>query len=358
MNILVVGSDVNAYSLCKDAQKYADSVFMAPGFCGAEDVAEKIDVSATDTARSADFALENDIDYTFVTSFEAIDADIAGFFERENLKICAPCVTGCEPVFSRALCKRIFHSENIPTLRFSIFDKEQKAVNYLQKADYPILLKPDNTCVSALPVEVENFAAAKIALLNLFAEFPSMPVVAEKYVNARVVYLYFAVNKSGIFPVGTCCSSEDSFCPTTVNAPDVYLPDGAQTRVLRVIRDKILKNGCGYRGIIGAEVVTDGNDFFLTELIPFFKQIHMQTLQPLLKISLFELFCGICDDKNIGDIFNSDCAACTRIVNDFEKFSDVENFLTAGTTFGNGTVTARAATFSGAVKLLDEFGVM
>ena len=92
MNILIVGSDANAYSIAKEMSKNenVDLVFVAPGNEKIAKFAQCTDISENDIEELLDFSIANEISLTIVTSISAIQNNIGELFADARRMIFAP----------------------------------------------------------------------------------------------------------------------------------------------------------------------------------------------------------------------------------------------------------------------------
>ncbi|MBQ7636220.1 MAG: phosphoribosylamine--glycine ligase [Lachnospiraceae bacterium] len=145
MKILVVGSGGREHALVwKIAQsKKADKIYCAPGNAGISELAECVDIKATDLTALADFAEEKKIDLTVVGMDDPLVAGIVDIFEERGLRVFGPrknaAILEGSKVFSKGLMKKY----GIPTADYETFDKPEDALKYLETAKYPLVLKAD-----------------------------------------------------------------------------------------------------------------------------------------------------------------------------------------------------------------------
>nr|MCR5585389.1 phosphoribosylamine--glycine ligase [Lachnospiraceae bacterium] len=92
MKILVVGSGGREHALVwKIAQsKKAEKIYCAPGNAGISELAECVDIKATDLNALADFAEEKKIDLTVVGMDDPLVAGIVDVFEERGLRVFGP----------------------------------------------------------------------------------------------------------------------------------------------------------------------------------------------------------------------------------------------------------------------------
>lgn len=145
MKVLVVGSGGREHALVwKISQsKRVSNIYAAPGNGGMKDLAELVDIKASNTVRLADFAQEESIDLTVVGPEMSLALGIVDEFRRRNLKIYGPTQKAVTIESSKAFAKEFMKKHGIPTASFQVFDSSIEAINYIRSAAFPLVVKAD-----------------------------------------------------------------------------------------------------------------------------------------------------------------------------------------------------------------------
>ena len=140
MKILVVGSGGREHALCwKIAQSpKAEKIYCAPGNAGIEEYAECVPIGAMEFEKLAAFAKENAIDLTVVGMDDPLVGGIVDVFEKEGLRIFGPRANAAILEGSKAFSKDLMKKYGIPTAAYENFDDPEKALAYLETADFQI----------------------------------------------------------------------------------------------------------------------------------------------------------------------------------------------------------------------------
>lgn len=145
MKLLVVGSGGREHAVIKKLleNKDVEKIYALPGNGGIARDAECVNISATDIDGIVKFAVEQKIDYAVVTPDDPLvlgcvdalnDAGIPCFGPAKNAAI----IEGSK-VFSKNLMKKY----GIPTAKYEVFDDAEKALEYLETAPIPTVVKAD-----------------------------------------------------------------------------------------------------------------------------------------------------------------------------------------------------------------------
>jgi phosphoribosylamine--glycine ligase len=145
MKVLVVGGGGREHAMAWSISKSprVEQVYCAPGNAGIEEVAHCVDIGASDIDRLVSFAKEMSIDLTVVGPEDPLCRGIVDRFEEEGLRIFGPRAQAAELEGSKIFCKRIMTRYMIPTASARTFDEHDRCRQYLESADFPIVIKAD-----------------------------------------------------------------------------------------------------------------------------------------------------------------------------------------------------------------------
>lgn len=352
MNVLVVGCDANSSSFAEIMSKEGHTVFIAPGIDGCEIFGQRVDISVTNCFELLKFAVKNDAEKVFVTSEDAIKEDITGKFATENIDVFAPSPYKAPFAVSMSACKRTLFAKGISTPKFGIFERENKAINFIENTSYPILIKSENPVAGELPVFAQNIREAKHAVREIFAR--NDICITEEFTGLKNVFVYYLIKNNRILFFGSCSSEENNLYPLSVNSPDGFLPADAEKFLLNKVVIPLTKD-IGYEGVFGMETLTDGKDIKVLNIFPVFKNMHLQTLLPLFKTPA-RIFT---DFDNLSEIILPERkrSSFSKIYPKTVNFAEEYDYMTVKctkTSLSHTILTADASTLNLAKKFLYE----
>ncbi|MBC5660302.1 phosphoribosylamine--glycine ligase [Anaerosacchariphilus sp. NSJ-68] len=203
MKILVVGSGGREHALCwKIAQSpKAEKIYCAPGNAGIEEYAECVPIGAMEFEKLAAFAKENAVDLTVVGMDDPLVGGIVDVFEKEELRIFGPRANAAILEGSKAFSKDLMKKYGIPTAAYENFDDPEKALAYLETADFPIVLKADGLALGKGVLICNNLEEAKegvrtIMLDKQFGTAGNKMVIEEFMTGREVSVLSFVDGKT------------------------------------------------------------------------------------------------------------------------------------------------------------------
>jgi phosphoribosylamine--glycine ligase len=145
MKVLVVGSGGREHSLVwKIGQSpRVTELFCAPGNAGIAEMAECIDISATDLDDLATFADGQGIDLTVVGPELPLTMGIVDLFEERGLRIFGPHREAAHIEGSKVFCKDLLAKYGVPTAQYRTFDDRDEAAAYVESIGVPLVVKAD-----------------------------------------------------------------------------------------------------------------------------------------------------------------------------------------------------------------------
>ena len=145
MKVLIVGSGGREHAIAwKVAQsKRVEKIYCAPGNAGIEEYAECVNIGAMEFDKLTRFAEEKKIDLTVVGMDDPLVGGIVNAFEEKGLRVFGPRQLAAMIEGSKAFSKDLMKKYHIPTAAYENFDNPQKALEYLETAKMPIVLKAD-----------------------------------------------------------------------------------------------------------------------------------------------------------------------------------------------------------------------
>ena len=145
LKVLVVGSGAREHCLAwKIAQSSeVDKVYCAPGNGGTHQVAENVDIAATDIEGLLGFAIKEKIDITMVGPEAPLVDGIVDRFKKNDLKVFGPTKDLALLEGSKVFAKEVMKKYNIPTADFAVFSDARQAKEYVKTKGVPIVVKAD-----------------------------------------------------------------------------------------------------------------------------------------------------------------------------------------------------------------------
>lgn len=193
MKVLIVGGGGREHAIAwKVAQsKKVDKIYCAPGNAGISAVAECVPIGVMEFDRLVDFAKEKEIDLTVIGMDDPLVGGVVDKFEEAGLRVFGPRKNAAILEGSKAFSKNLMKKYGIPTAAYETFTSPEAAMEYLETAKMPIVLKADGLALGKGVLICETLEEAKdgVRELMLDKKFGSAgnEIVVEEFMTGREV---------------------------------------------------------------------------------------------------------------------------------------------------------------------------
>ena len=193
MKILVVGGGGREHAIVKKLaqSKKNPKIYVAPGNAGTEENATNVAISVMDFDALINFAKNEKIDLTVIGMDDPLVGGIVDRFEAEGLRVFGPRKNAAILEGSKAFSKDLMKKYGIPTAAYENFNDPQKAIKYLETANYPIVLKADGLALGKGVLICKTFEEAKSGIEELMIDKSfgdaGNTIVIEEFLEGREV---------------------------------------------------------------------------------------------------------------------------------------------------------------------------
>ena len=301
--VLIVGSGASAYAT---AYKFSqdvniEEVYVAPGNAAMSEFASIVDIREDNVDELLVFVLKNNIDLTVAVSAKAVKADIAGLFQANSQDIFAPAAISAEFALSRSNSKRFLYKQHIPTPRFGIFEKSSLALDYVSKAQMPVVITSNEVTDASVLCACSTVDSARRCIEDMVLNNEDK-IILEEYLQGHNFTVYVITDGYHVLPLAVCAEYkflEDGDGGLLTCGMGAFVPD---YKVSRQVIDTVMENvrsilaslenkGTPYLGILGVEcVLLDNDNFVTTGFSTFLKDDSAQAVLNTLDDNLYILF--------------------------------------------------------------------
>ncbi len=332
-NILIVGGGGREHAIAWKLRRSAQvgKIYCAPGNAGTAEIAENVDISATDLDGIVDFVLKHsDIYMTVVAPDDPLALGLVDRLEAKGLRAFGPrseaAVIEASKVFSKGLMKKY----GIPTADYETFDDYEKAREYIETCKLPVVIKADGLAlgkgVLICPTRREAFDGLKEIMEDKAFGNAGRRVVIEDVLTGFEVSVLAFTDGETVVPM---VSSQDhkraldgdkglntggmgTFSPSLKYTPDMAA-EAYESIFVPTVRAMKAENRT-FKGVLyfGLMVCPDG--IKVLEYNARFGDPETQVVLPRLKNDLFEIF-EACIDGTLDKIkFMWSDEACVCVV--------------------------------------------
>ena len=336
MKIMVVGGGGREHAIIRKLKENKDieKIYALPGNGGIAADAECVNVSATDIAGIVDFAKNNDIDFAVVAPDDPLVLGAVDALNEIGIKCFGPNKNAAIIEGSKVFSKNLMKKYGIPTAEYEVFSDMDKALEYLETAPIPTVIKADGLALGKGVIIANTREEARDAVKSMmedkvFGESGSNVVIEEFLTGPEVSVLSFTDGKTVVPMVSSMDHKRAKDNDEGLNtggmgtvAPNPYYTDEVAKECMEKIFVPTINamnsegrtfKGCLYFGLM---ITPDG-----TKVIEYncrFGDPETQVVLPLLDTDLFEIFNAVADERlsEIDVKFRDENACCVIMASD------------------------------------------
>lgn len=203
MKVLVVGSGGREHAICYSLKKSpkVTELYCAPGNGGISEIAQCVDVKATDIDGMVAWAKENAMDFVMVAPDDPLAMGMVDALEAAGIRAFGPRANAAIIEGSKAFSKELMKKYGIPTAAYEIFTDMAEALRYVEQQGAPIVVKCDGLALGKGVVVAQTVEEAKDAVVNMmenkaFGEAGAKVVIEECMTGPEVTVLAFTDGKT------------------------------------------------------------------------------------------------------------------------------------------------------------------
>ena len=203
MKIMVVGGGGREHAIIKKLKENKDitEIFALPGNGGMAEDATLVAVKATDVEGIVDFAKKNAIDYAVVAPDDPLVLGTVDALTEIGVPCFGPNKAAAIIEGSKVFSKNLMKKYGIPTAQYEVFSEAAKALEYLETAPIPTVIKADGLALGKGVIIAMTRDEAKDAVRSMmedkvFGESGSNVVVEEFLTGPEVSVLSFTDGKT------------------------------------------------------------------------------------------------------------------------------------------------------------------
>jgi len=329
MKILVVGGGGREHAICSALQKSprVTKLYCAPGNGGIAEIAECVDIKATDVESMVRFASEN-VDFVMVAPDDPLANGMVDALEAAGIRAFGPKKNAAKLESSKVYAKGIMKKYGIPTADYKVFTEAEEAGDYIRNHGAPVVVKADGLAlgkgvVVALDVDTALKAVDWMMLDKKFGDSGNRVIVEECMTGPEVTVLAFTDGKT-IVPMlpsqdhkrvfdnnmGPNTGGMGAFCPTLL-----YTDEIAETCMKTIIKPTIEamnSEGTPFKGVLYFGLMLTPRGVRVIEYNARFGDPEAQPILSLLKTDLLDIFEAVVDERlhEIDIEWNSGYSCC------------------------------------------------
>ncbi|MCR5150488.1 MAG: phosphoribosylamine--glycine ligase [Clostridiales bacterium] len=330
MKVLVVGGGGREHAIIKKIKlnSSVEQIFALPGNGGMAKEATLVEGNVKDVDFIACFAEENNIDYVIVAPDDPLALGCVDALNKKGIPAFGPDSKAAVIESSKVFSKNLMKKYGIPTASYEVFDNSEKALEYIETAPIPTVIKADGLALGKGVIIADTREKAKDAVISImcdkaFGKSGDRIVIEEFLTGPEVSVLSFTDGKTIIPMVSSMDHKRALDGDTGLNtggmgtvAPNPYytseIADECMGKIFIPTMKAMNAEGRTFKGCLyfGLMLTKDGPK--VIEYNCRFGDPETQVVLPLLKTDLLSVMMAV-TNETLSDInieFSDSCACC------------------------------------------------
>ena len=171
MKILVVGGGGREHAIIKKLKENqtVETVYALPGNGGMAKDAVCVPIGATEIEKIVAFALENKVDYAVVAPDDPLVLGAVDALSEQGIPCFGPRANAAIIEGSKVFSKNLMKKYGIPTAEYEVFDNLDRALEYLETAPMPTVIKADGLALGKGVIIAATREEARAAVRDMMA---------------------------------------------------------------------------------------------------------------------------------------------------------------------------------------------
>ncbi len=333
MKIMVVGGGGREHAIIKKLKKSpkVSKIFALPGNGGMANDAECVDIGAKDIDKIVEFAVQNSIDFAVVAPDDPLVLGAVDALNEKGIPCFGPKANAAIIEGSKVFSKNLMKKYNIPTAGYEVFDDMDAALNYLETAPIPTVIKADGLALGKGVIIAQTREEAKDAVRSMmedkiFGDSGNNVVVEEFLTGPEVSVLAFTDGNTVVPMVSSMDHKRARDNDEGLNtggmgtiAPNPYYTKEIAEECMKTIFiptiEAMNKEGRTFKGCLYFGLMLTPNGPKVIEYNCRFGDPETQVVLPLLESDLLEIMLHV-ENGTLADaeVKFSDKAACCVVV--------------------------------------------
>ncbi len=313
--VLVIGGGGREHAICLafSKSKHVGKIYCAPGNAGIAEIAQCVDIRATDCNKIVEFAKTIKPDMVFVAPDDPLSLGLVNMLQENNINAFGPRKEGAIVESSKAFSKQFMARHNIPTAKYQTFCSYNLALEYLKNTSYPLVIKADGLALGKGVIICENLINAVMALKEImvdkvFGEAGKEVVIEEFLTGKEITLLVFTDGKSvKLMPPsqdhkraydndqGKNTGGMGAFAPTPTFTKEIEIE--VLEKIVYPTINGLNKENRAFKGVLYFGLMACKDGVKVIEYNARFGDPETQVILPLLKSDFYEICQAVIDGK-------------------------------------------------------------
>ena len=336
MNILLIGSGGREHAI---AWKVTQSpklgkLYILPGNPGTASLGENVADISDDHPAMVELCRDKRIDLVIVGPEVPLAAGIVDSLSAAGVRCFGPRMAAARIESSKSFAKQFMARHGIPTARYTLFKNHVEAVRYLEKVDYPVVIKASGLAAGKGVILPETKAEALAALEAIMVKrdfgAAGEEVLIEEHLSGPEVSLMAFTDGRTVVPMlpaqdhkrlldsdlGPNTGGMGAYAPAPICPPEL-VTEIVET-ILQPAVEGLREEGCPFVGVLYAGVMLTADEPKVLEFNCRFGDPETEAVLPLLETDLVKI-AEACVDGHLADVdihWKSGAAVCVMLASE------------------------------------------
>ena len=305
MKVGIIGSGGREHALCVSLKKSQniEEIYCFPGNAGTDPISINVNIEINDFESLKNFIKKNKIDIIIIGPEKPLVDGIVDFFEDNGIKVFGPNKIASQlegsKIFTKDLCKKY----NIPTANFGVFQNKKESFDFLNKCNFPIVVKADGLAAGKGVYICKNKKESTEAVEEIFnGKFgKASQILIEEFLNGEEMSFFIISDGKNFKKFGTAQDHKrvkEGDKGQNTGGMGAYSPSRLESKILeskilnKIINPtlKALKDiKTSFKGFLYAGLMIVDNEPYLIEYNVRMGDPECQTILPKLKSDFLEI---------------------------------------------------------------------
>ena len=331
MNLLVVGGGGREHTIIKKLKENpaVETIYALPGNGGiAADAVCVPEIGAKDISAIVEFAKAHSIDFAVVAPDDPLALGCVDRLHEVGIPCFGPDAKAARIEASKVFSKNLMKKYGIPTATYEVFNDPSKAMEYLEGASFPIVIKADGLALGKGVLIPQNLEEAKDAVKSIMEDKAfgdsGNEIVIEEFLTGPEVSVLAFTDGTAIAPMVSSMDHKragDGDTGLNTGGMGTVAPNPCYTKeVADICMETIFlptlaamrAEGCPFKGCLYFGLMVTPNGPKVIEYNCRFGDPETQVVLPLLKTDLLTVMQAV-ENETLADLnveWHNGAAAC------------------------------------------------
>ncbi len=311
MKVGIIGSGGREHAICNTLKKSSKvkEIYCFPGNAGTATIAKNIIIDLENFNALKDYIVLEKIDLVIIGPEKPLVDGIVDFLQKNNIKVFGPNQIAAQLEGSKIFTKNLCEKYKIPTAKFGIFANKEKAVIFTENSNYPLVIKADGLASGKGVYICQKKSDAKEAINEIFdGKFGlAKNLLIEEFLDGEEMSYFIISDGKTIKKFGSAQDHkrvlEGDLGKNTggmgAYSPSRLINNELEEKILNKIVIPTIKGlkdlGTTYEGFLYVGLMIINNEPYLIEYNVRMGDPECQTILPMLKTDLLDIFTSCCN---------------------------------------------------------------